>query len=469
MSEPRYVIPPNPARVPLDLLARYTTRGPRYTSYPTAPQFKADIDREALFARWREGDAAAPPAGLSLYVHVPFCQRRCTYCGCYTHVASNPAAADGYVESLVREFELAAQVVDPARPVAQLAFGGGTPTFLPPDRLAHVLERLWAVWRFEDGAERSIELDPRSVSEEHIALLARYGFNRFSLGVQDFNPEVQRIINRVQPYERVAEVVEALHKAGRTAINFDLIYGLPGQTPDSIAETARRAITLAPTRIALFGYAHVPWMQMHQKALERYGLPDPPAKLALFGAAYDVFVEAGFVPVGMDHFARPDDELVKALAARSLHRNFMGYTTRRGLDLIAFGASGISAVSATYAQNLKELRAYAEAIAADRLPIERGYLLSDEDRLRRELIIDLFCNFHLDGAAFGAKWGVDFAAHFADELGRLAPLVGDGIVELDGATIRVTPFGRAFIRNVCMTFDQYLEADADKRRYSQTV
>jgi oxygen-independent coproporphyrinogen-3 oxidase len=469
MSLPAFELPPNPARVSKDLLNKYTTRGPRYTSYPTAPQFTPDIDADELSRLWKAGSAALDRPDLSLYLHIPFCAKRCWFCGCFTQVGQSPDAADPYLDSLIAEFSVLAELLDAQRPVQQLALGGGTPTFLTPERFDRMMRALKAVYRFAPDAERSVEIDPRSVRPGHVDVLLDHGFNRFSLGIQDFDETVQKLVHREQDLGATLSLVDALRAGGRNAINFDLIYGLPGQSEASMQRTAERTAKIGPSRIALFSYAHVPWMKSHQKALERNVLPSPDEKLAMFGVAWDVLTAAGYVPIGMDHFARPDDELALALENRSLHRNFMGYTTRRGLDQAAFGASGISAVSGTYAQNTKDMHAYAAALADGRPSFERGYILSRDDLIRRELIIDLFCNFHLDGAAFGERFGIEFAQTFAPELANLKSFVDDGLVAIDGATIDVTPLGRAFVRNVCMVFDRYLEADPEQRRYSQTV
>ena len=469
MTPPSFLIPPNPARVPKDLLEHYATNGPRYTSYPTAPQFRADVDRGALTARWTESNRGPSPAGLSLYLHLPFCRERCRFCGCFTFISRDPAAADGYLDGLNAEFAIAARLLDPSRPVRQIALGGGTPNFLSPDRFDRLMRNLKAVWNVAPDAEVSVEIDPRTVLPEHVDVWLEHGFNRFSLGVQDFDGQVLEAVHRRQSLDQTLDLVRRLRAAGRTAVNFDLIYGLPGQTTETMTRTARRTAEIGPARIALYSYAHVPWMKSHQKLLERHPLPEGDAKLALFGAAWDVFVEAGYVPVEMDHFARPDDELALALSERTLHRNFMGYTTRRGLDLVGFGVSSISSVARTYAQNVKDFDAYHSALREKRLPLERGFLLSEDDAMRRDLIIDLFCNFHLDGTAFGARWGIDFTQTFAGELERLKPMEEDGLVQWDGSVLAVTPLGRAFIRNVCMVFDRYLEADPERRRYSKTV
>lgn len=458
---------PNPARVPAPLLERYTTRGPRYTSYPPAPHFSPDIPAGELAARWQAGAVKGPD--LSAYVHIPFCAQRCRFCGCFTQVGASPEAADPYLEDMKTEFARLAQLLGRDRPVRQLAFGGGTPTFLTPDRFDRLMRDFREVYTIAADAELSIEMDPRSIRPGHLDVLLSHGFNRFSLGVQDFDPNVLNIIRREQSMEMVFDLVGQLRARGQEAINFDLIYGLPGQTPQTMRATVEQVTRISPSRIALFSYAHVPWMKGHQKILERHQLPNPEEKLALFGLAWDILTDAGYVPIGMDHFARPDDELARALDEGTLHRNFMGYTTRRGLDLVAFGVSGISAVADTYAQNVKELPAYAAAMREGRTAFERGYILSHDDRIRRSLIIDLFCNFQLDGEALARRWQIDFGQYFAQELDALAPFCEDGLLEIDGCRLRVTPLGRIFVRNVCMVFDRYLENDPALRRYSQTV
>ncbi len=468
MSE-RFLIPPNPACVPEDLARRYAVRGPRYTSYPTAPHFQTEVDRDAVRMRWEDGNRAPKPPGLSLYLHIPFCKEHCWFCGCFTTIHKHPEAADPYLESLKREFDLMARIVDPERPVRQIAFGGGTPNFLSPERFDGLMQALRSVWSIAKDAEISVEIDPRTVVDEHVDVWAAHGFNRFSLGVQDFDPGVLSGVHRAQSLEQTRRLVERLRGVGKTAINFDLIYGLPGQTLDAVRHTVETTVEIAPSRIAYYSYAHVPWMKQHQKVLEKLGIPGPEEKLSFFGLAYDKLTEAGYVPVGMDHFARPEDELTQALQKRELHRNFMGYTTRRGLDQIAFGVSGISAVNRTYAQNTKDFERFHESARAGVPSWERGFLLSEEDALRRELIIDLFCNFHLDIAVFERTWKLDFHRHFREELEALQDMETDGIVRVDERAIEVTPLGRAFVRNVCMAFDRYLESDLGARRYSQTV
>lgn len=460
---------PNPETIPRDLVQKYTTRGPRYTSYPTAPHFYENVDHQAIVARWKRSNEDKPPRDLSIYFHIPFCRERCWFCGCHVVIRQNREVAVPYVAALVQEMRGVGQLVDHGRPVRQIAFGGGTPTFLPPEQLNQLIASVNSSWNFSSDAEISIEVDPRTVTQEQLDLLLSSGFNRFSLGVQDFNEEVLSLVHRPQSRETTETVVAHLRRRGHNAINFDLIYGLPGQTLQNSAQTIATTIELRPSRIAFYNYAHVPWLKPHQKLLERRGLPNPELKLRILGQAYSMLKEAGYVSIGMDHFALPEDELATSLLSRTLHRNFMGYTTRRGLDLLAFGVSGISAVAATYAQNLKEIPRYYTALEEDFYPWERGFLLSEDDVIRRELIIDLFCNFYLDTSAFAKRWNIDFARKFAPELEALLSFEGDGLVSLQDDAILVTPVGRFFIRNICMTFDRYLEQDAAERRYSQTL
>jgi len=469
MAVNEIIIPPNPANVPKELLEKYNTRGPRYTSYPTAPKFEADADPAEIYNQWVISNCQVGPGALSFYVHIPFCSKRCWFCGCFTSIPKDDSITDRYLDSLKKEFQLVSSMVDPERPIKQLSLGGGTPTYLTPDRFDRMMKDMKSFWHFHDEAEISVEIDPRTVGKQHLDVLMKHGFNRFSMGVQDFNESVLETIGRPQSLSDTTELVDMLKTAGHDAINFDLIYGLPGQTPESIKHTAEKTVELSPSRIALYSYAHVPWMKKQQKLLERHPLPSPEEKLALFGVAYDVFTKAGYVPVGMDHFAKPDDELVKALQGRSLHRNFMGYTTRRGLDLIGYGVSAISSVNRTYTQNTKDFENYHSSMSDDRMSMERGYFLSIEDDMRRELITDLFCNFYLDKEEFGSKWRLNFNDKFADENNRLLAMQDDGLLSLSEKAIEVTPLGRAFVRNICMVFDQYLEQDPAERRYSQTI
>lgn len=455
----------NPRDIPKEYLEKYHRSGPRYTSYPTAPQFRTEFDRDRIAAGWRETNIN--DNGLSLYTHFPFCRSRCLYCGCFTHIGKSEETRAAYLEVLKREVDAIFALIDPARKVHQLAFGGGTPTFINANQLTDYVKFLGNRVAFDAGAERSIEIDPRGVDGPYLDQLVELGFNRFSFGVQDMDPDVQKVINRVLDETKLENLIRHLRKEGIEAINLDLIYGLPGQTPDSFAVTIGKVTELRPSRIALFGYAHVPWVSPHQKVMEKHNMPDPSERMELFGRAFDLLIKAGYRHIGMDHFALPGDELLEALNNRTLTRNFMGYTTRRGLDLIGIGASSISSVGKTYVQNEKNIDTYMGTTNGSHWI--RGLELTPEDSLRREIILDLFCNFYLDTGAVADKFNIDFARHFAPELEALESFREDGLIEITNNSLAVTETGKFFIRNICMSFDQYLKQEDPEKRYSKTI
>jgi oxygen-independent coproporphyrinogen-3 oxidase len=454
--------------IPQELVDRYATRGPRYTSYPPASSFVDQVDAEEVKGIWlasREGGEA-----LSLYFHVPFCRKRCLYCGCHTTSRWDRALLDGYLDALLREVAMTAGILGEGTGVAQLALGGGTPNTLPQDMMAALLAGIRERFTMAEGSEVSIELDPRVLEPADVDFLVESGFNRFSLGVQDLDPGVQKIIGRVQPEERIRSIVDRIRARGMEAINFDLIYGLPGQTLESFRETVDRVIEIGPSRIAVFGYAHVPWVHPHQKALEKAGLPATDMRAELVNMFTDRLVEAGYIHIGLDHFAVASDELARALESRRLHRNFMGYTTRKGLRLAAMGSSAISGVGSSYVQDDKDIQGYMKTIAEEsRLPWRRGWVLSRDDVIRRDLIMDLFCNLHVDLGELGRRYGIDPESYFDKELEAVGKMGEDGLLALDGSSIELTPVGRHFVRNVCMVFDRYLERDETKRVHSKTL
>ncbi len=458
----------DPREVDPALRERYDVRGPRYTSYPPAPHF-AEQAPDALSARWRERNGLADDPGLSLYLHVPFCRSRCLFCGCHTLGRRPGDQVDAHIGELIAEMTLVNGIVDPARPVRQVHLGGGTPNFLSVSQTHRLLGALADRFDLQHDAERSVEMEPRSATPDKIDAFLEHGFRRFSLGVQDFDERVLEAVRRDQDLVRIEEVVEHLRARGVSEINFDLIYGLPGQTVASRDATLGKVRALRPTRIALYSYAHVPWMQKHQRVLEGRGLPNPDEKVELFVGLARGLVDAGYVPIGMDHFALPDDPLVKALEAHTLRRTFMGYTTGRGLDTVGLGISAISWVGSSYAQNHKDMPSWRAEVEAGRMPWLRGFLLSPDDELRRELILELSCTMRSDLAALGARFGVDAEASFAQELDLLAPMEADGLVRRSPGLLEVTELGRLFVRNVCMIFDRYLERDPALRRYSRTV
>lgn len=457
----------NPANVPAHLIQKYSQRVPRYTSYPTAPHFTTEVNSQEIFDHWQTTNKEN--SALSVYMHIPFCAERCWFCGCNTVITKKNERADVYLDFLIKEMNHASKYLQQNRPIEQLAVGGGTPNFLTAQQIHLLFAEFKKVWQFSKQAEVSVELDPRTVSEEQLLAFLEQGFNRFSMGVQDFNPVVLQAIHRNQSLEHTIYLVEILKKHNISAFNFDLIYGLPAQTPQTMSETIETVLRYRPSRIALYSYAHVPWMKSHQKLLERHTLPSPSEKLAIFGTAYELLVNNGYVHIGMDHFSLPNDSMVTALKEKTLHRNFMGYTTKRGLDLLGLGTSSISSVGKTYSQNMRDEALYRKSVNETHYAIERGYILSHEDTMRRELIIDLFCNFYLNTKAFSKKWQIDFLEHFAPEMKELLVLQDDGLVELTSSTIEVTQMGRALIRNVCVVFDQYMEQDPSKRAYSQAV
>jgi oxygen-independent coproporphyrinogen III oxidase len=438
--------------------------------YPTAPHFRDGFttgEHQRALAQSNEGDARP----LSLYLHIPFCAKLCTYCGCHMMVTQRPEKVTRYVMALQAEIDLVAEHLDSAREVVQVHWGGGTPNSLAPHEIEHLMTHVRSRFRLAPHAEVSIECDPRTLTGEHLAAMRRAGFDRISLGVQSFDPLVQEAIGRVQPVGMVASITAQARYEGFSGINFDLLYGLPHQTPERFARTLDAAVALGPHRVSLFGYAHVPWMKKHQRLIPEDALPGPDARLALFAQAYERFTASGYVPVGMDHFALPDDPLAQAQAAGALHRNFQGYTTRAGdADVVGFGVSAISDLGRAYAQNHKGLLAYYRAIESRTLPTGRGLALSDEDRLRRRVIRDLMCGFAIEKAPIEARYGIRFDEHFADALARLAELESLGVVVLAPERVLVTERGRPFVRNAAMAFDAYLrQPGAPQQRYSQTV
>jgi len=456
----------SPRDIPTNLLEKYSRQGPRYTSYPTALQFNENYDHDDMRSHWLSSDKCQP---LSLYIHIPFCARRCLYCGCHTVIGAGVDQKHLYVDALLAEMKTSAVLLGEKRTVRQLALGGGTPTSLPQSEMTRLYEGMRELFNFEPDGERSIEIDPRSVDGAYLDLLLGLGFNRFSFGLQDLDANVMHIIGREQDETHIKMLLDRLRSHGAAAINLDLIYGLPGQTLESFDMTLSRVIELAPARLALFGYAHVPWLHAHQRALEKYPRPTPAERAALFDIGYLRLSEAGYRHVGMDHFALPEDELVKALDEGRLHRNFMGYTTQRGLDLAAFGASAISAVNGVYVQDTKNIQNYINRVNAGEMPWERGYILNSDDIVRRDLIMDLFCNFRIDIKKFAQKHALDFHSYFSREAEQLKYFERDGLLTVNADEIVLKPMGRFFVRNVCMLFDRYLDDESGQARFSQTV
>src|SRR6201981_1022261 len=435
-------------------LEKYNRPGPRYTSYPTAPVWKDDFGPEDFEKYCARAEERATP--VSLYMHIPFCESLCLFCACNVSIQKDKSVAIPYLETLKREISHVSTQVSKNRPVIQFHWGGGTPTYLTPaqmeDLFGHTRER----FQFAPDAEIGIEVDPRVTNRAHFETLRKLGFNRLSMGVQDFEHKVQETIHRVQPYEMTRDLILTARELGFESVNEDLIYGLPYQTADSFKATIEKTLTLEPDRIAMFSYAHVPWLKKQQGSFETH-LPEGMEKFRIFRAGLEGFLNAGYHYIGMDHFAKPGDELSVAQRQRTLPRNFQGYTTKAGADLYGMGVSAISAIGSTYGQNYRELPRYTEAIDRGGSATMRGYQLSEDDRLRRALIMRLLCHAVIRKDDISKEFGIDFDNYFAPELARLDSFVEDRLIELAPEEIRVTFLGRIFIRNLAMIFDPYLE------------
>ncbi|WP_109125246.1 oxygen-independent coproporphyrinogen III oxidase [Dyella sp. C11] len=451
------------------LVARYDVAGPRYTSYPTAPQFHAGFDEAALRRAVDASNAGAAP--LSLYVHVPFCFSPCFYCGCHRVITRDARKATEYLDYLEKELALLGPLFARGRPVHQLHLGGGTPSFLDIDHMQRLFAMLARHFDMDRAAGREwgIEIDPRGIDAAYMSELGRLGFNRLSVGIQDFDAAVQEAVNRVQSVEQTRDVLRAARGHGFTSASVDLIYGLPHQHAAGFARTLDQVIALGPDRVAIYGYAHLPHLFKAQQQIDEAHLPDAASRLALLGLAWEKLTTAGYVYVGMDHFARASDELVQAQQAGTLQRNFQGYSTHGDCDIVGLGVSAIGRIANTYNQNARDLVGYYAALDAGRLPVMKGMELSTDDIVRRELIGELMCHGTLDTRRFGARHDLVFADHFADDMERLAWLVDDGLVELRGAAINVTPRGRPLLRNIAMCFDAYLRKSTGAPRYSRTI
>jgi len=452
------------------LIRQYDRPGPRYTSYPTAPQFHSGFGALDYAAHARGSNASARP--LSLYVHVPYCRSSCYYCGCNRIITRNRSRGRAYLDRLLVEIALQAELFDRARPVDQLHFGGGTPTFYSPDELGEIFQALDAGFGLHAGArDYGIEIDPRTADPSTLRALLDLGINRISLGVQDFDPLVQQAVNRLQSVDETARLVSEARSVGIRSINFDLIYGLPQQTVSRFSHTLDTVLTLRPDRIAAYSYAHLPELFKSQAVMDPNTLPSADTKMALLGLTIQRLTDAGYVHIGMDHFALPEDELARAQQDGSLQRNFQGYTTHGGCDLVAFGMSAIGQVGEIYAQNQKNEIPYLNAIDRGQLPIQRGLLTDADDRLRREVIAKLMCFGRLDYAQFEQRHGIHVVDYFAHSLARLEKPQQDGLVILQPESLQVTPAGAMLLRIVAMAFDAYLSGDkhAAAARFSQVV
>jgi len=455
-----------------ELIARHDVAGPRYTSYPTAPQFHVGFDEASFRAVARASNEDPIPRRLSLYVHVPFCASPCFYCGCMRVITRDRGKADIYLDHLYREIELVAPLFDRDRSLVQLHFGGGTPNFLNDAQMSELLESLARHFSFsrEPDREFGIELDPRWCGPEYVHMLAAHGFNRVSVGIQDFDRTVQAAINRIQSVDETRAVLDAARASGFRSTSVDLIYGLPKQTVANFRRTLEQVIELAPDRIATYAYAHLPDRFKAQRRIHAADLPSAAQRLELLGVTVESLTAAGYRYIGMDHFARPGDDLARAQDAGTLQRNFQGYSTHGDCDLIGLGVSAISHVGASFSQNERDLRDYYAALEEGRLPIVRGIELDDDDILRADVIRQLMCHGVLDVVAFELRHGLDLAAYFAPELPRLRELACDGLIEIAPTRLTVTPRGRFLLRNIAMCFDAHLRrADAGQARYSRAL
>jgi oxygen-independent coproporphyrinogen-3 oxidase len=455
-----------------ELLAKYDKVGPRYTSYPTAPEWSSEFASQS----WQQAIERSnqEQKDVSLYFHIPFCRSACYYCACNIVISPKSLMSEPYLAALKQEIVSVASLIDKKRKVKQLHFGGGTPTFLTAPQLKDLFETIKENFNldYSEDSEYSIEIDPRVTSFEQLKLLRELGFNRVSLGVQDFDPVVQEAVNRIQSFEMIDEMLKYCRELGFESINFDLIYGLPFQTLESFKQTIQKVILLSPDRIALFNYAHLPSLRPFQKAnIKEADLPSRDTKLLIFSEAMKQFSAAGYEFIGMDHFAKSNDELCKARRERTLHRNFQGYTTKAGCDLIGLGMTSISSINNTYSQNEKKLNRYVDffkASDAKFAPLEKGFELSQEDLLRREVISRILCHGVLVFAEIDEMFSLSFKEHFAKELIELAELEKDGLLRLSDSRLEVTSLGRIFLRNIGMVFDEYLQKNRN-RLFSRTV
>jgi oxygen-independent coproporphyrinogen-3 oxidase len=452
------------------LIAKYDRPGPRYTSYPTAVEFQ-DLQSGLYEKRLAAADALGDRP-LSLYVHLPFCEERCLFCGCHVIITKKREKTEPYLALLAKEFGLVAARTPNRRRFAQLHLGGGTPTYHPPEGLRLLINALLRHYTPLPGAELAVEVDPRVTTKEHVDALAGLGFNRISMGVQDFAPDVQRRVNRIQTPEETKAIIESARARGFTGINVDLIYGLPLQSPGTFEETVGRVIEMDVDRVACYSFAFVPWIRGHQKKLDESELPSRETKMELFAIAREKLLGAGYEPIGMDHFAKPDDELARAKREGRLRRNFQGYAVVPGDDVLGFGISAIGDVRGAMFQNQKKLSRYRDLVEEDRLPVARGIVRSRDDEIRADVIHRLMCNFVIDMGAVEKDWGIDFRDYFASDLELLGPYREEGLVLVDEKAVRATPVGELFVRNLAMCFDRYMrEKHAGESRpvFSRTV
>lgn len=459
-------------KIPVDisLLKKYDKAGPRYTSYPTAPYFHDGVDDKVFLSHIHQDDDNISNRDLSLYFHIPFCDTLCYFCGCNMMVTRNQSKIEQYVEYLEKEIKLLKSHIRADRKVKQLHWGGGTPTHLSPEQIRRLGNVIHKYFDFHDDAEVGVEIDPRELTRDHMVALSEAGFNRCSMGIQDFDDNVQKAVNRIQPESITRDAVGWARELGFTSINLDLMYGLPHQNRGTYSETIDKVLNMHPDRLAVFNYAHLPNMIKHQQLIKEEWLPSGDQKLELLKLSIEKLNDAGYVYIGMDHFARPDDELTLAMQNGTLYRNFQGYSTHAGINLFAIGITSIGMLSDIYVQNYKKLGDYYKALDNGKLPVMRGVTLNADDQLRREVITELMCNFRLSKAKFEEKYKIRFDTYFDDALEHLKSLEEDKLIIVENHQLTVTDIGRLLIRNIAMNFDYYLmKKQGEKPQFSRTV
>lgn len=453
--------------VDLDLVKKYNVPGPRYTSYPSALYFTEETPQKDIFEQIKKNNETDSP--ISLYFHLPFCYSLCWFCGCTQVITKNQDKGPVYLEYMDKEMRQMSAYVNGERPTVQMHWGGGTPTFLRPDEIVELGNKIHSHFNFTPDAEVSVEVDPRRLTQDHVQALHQAGFNRASLGVQDVNPEVQKAVHRVQSDEQNENTIKWLREEDFDSINIDLIYGLPHQTAESFDKTLDAVLKYDPDRFAVFNYAHVPWVKPAQKLLDADALPAPEEKLAMLKLIIERLTRSGYVYIGMDHFAKLDDELTIAQQNKQLRRNFQGYSTFAGTDIYAFGMSSISQVEDAYYQNTKDLQQYYDLLDEDKSPILKGYILSEDDKIRRQTIMQLMCDMELNFTDMSNKLDIDFRSYFEKELTTFGDMGKDGLLTINNDELKVTPNGRLFIRNIAMKFDDYVNRKKKENQYSKTV
>lgn len=455
--------------VSTETLKKYDVTGPRYTSYPTADRFVEAFTQDAYMLALEQRRAIAATQPLSIYVHIPFCESLCFFCACNKIVTKHHERSAEYLRYLNREIDLHIEHLGAGQTISQLHLGGGSPTFFSDEELAELMSMLKRSFVFAPGGEYSIEVDPRTVNEQRLKHLANLGFNRLSFGVQDFDPEVQKAVHRIQPAEQVFSLVEAARRYQFESVNVDLIYGLPMQTPESFKRTLAQVVELRPNRIALYGYAHLPERFKPQRRISEYELPAAADKITMLGSALKAFIDAGYIYVGMDHFALPDDDLAIAKRQGRLHRNFQGYSTQPDCDLISLGVSAIGRVGATYSQNAKTIEEYYDHLNHGRFPVVRGLALSRDDIVRRAVIMAIMCQGALEYEAIELAYMLDFKSYFADEMAALKALEKTDMLVLEDDGLQLTDTGWFFVRAVAMVFDKHLQTDRNRARFSKIL